>query len=405
MADNMQLIRAEVQKAIDSGILSNGGRLNDELVQEYLDFVVDLSSWKSFARFIGVHGHTWKVPKIAVGRRVTVPKEEAKDPNVRRRVTTSSVTLSPVEVVTPFSITDRFYEETVQGMSVEQRILRMMADQSANDDEGAFWEGNLLAPAVTEDSLLDGGSSTLVRTDTLLGQFNGWLAQARSGNILDAGGSEVGAALFKDAIKKMPIKFRRNKQLLRWLIPPNLIEDWREKVASRATDAGDRALTGETIMRILGIQAIEVPKLPMNQTVVEHFIVANAADVKTMLHKNVESGSEVVTLSSLGTTPTTKFVKDTDFEMDYVNGTVNKKGGGAISDGATIKVTYLAPPQLILTPLNNLIAAYGRDGEEMRIERDRDIFVGENNFVQGRKIACSIEEVEAVVLVTNIAES
>ena len=91
MADNLELIRAEVRKAIDSGILTSGGKLNDELVQEYLDFVVDLSSWKSFARFVGVKGHTWKVPKIGVGRRVSVPKEEAKDPAVRRRVTTGEV--------------------------------------------------------------------------------------------------------------------------------------------------------------------------------------------------------------------------------------------------------------------------------------------------------------------------
>ena len=404
MADNLELIRAEVRKAIDSGILTSGGKLNDELVQEYLDFVVDLSSWKSFARFVGVKGHTWKVPKIGVGRRVSVPKEEAKDPAVRRRVTTGEVKLSPAEVVTPFSITDRFYEETVQGLGIGQRIMRMMADQSANDDEGLFWEGNTLGPAVTEDSLLEGGSSTLVRTDSYLAQFNGWLKQARSGAILDAGGVNVGVALFKDAIKTMPLKFRRNKANLRWLLPSNLLEDWREKIASRATDAGDRAISGEMIMRILGIQALEVPNLPMNQTVVEHFTVANDADIKTLLHKNIESGLEVVTLSTLGSTAITKFVKDTDYTIDYTLGKINKIAGGAIADGATIKITYLAPPQFLLTYANNPIVAYGRNGEEMRVERDRNIFTGEDEFVQGRKIACSFEETDAVVLVTNVAE-
>ena len=103
----------------------------------------------------------------------------------------------------------------------------------------------------------------------------------------------------------------------------------------------------------------------------------------------------------LGSTPTTPFVEGAgnDFILDAAAGTVARLGGGNIGDGDTVKVTYASPPQLLLTHMNNFVIGIGRD---IRIEKDRDIFKGVNQYAITAKVAVEYEEDSAIVKVRNI---
>jgi len=54
---------------------------------------------------------------------------------------------------------------------------------------------------------------------------------------------------------------------------------------------------------------------------------------------------------------------------------------------------------MLLTHFRNLIVGLGRD---VRIEKDRDIFKGVNQYAITIKVAVDIENLDAVVKVTNI---
>ena len=80
-------------------------------------------------------------------------------------------------------------------------------------------------------------------------------------------------------------------------------------------------------------------------------------------------------------------------------GSAYRAGGGAIADPTTVKVTYRSAPQMILTHKQNLIIGIGRD---VRIEKDREIFRGVNQYAITTKVAVQFEELSAIVKVKNI---
>jgi hypothetical protein len=92
----------------------------------------------------------------------------------------------------------------------------------------------------------------------------------------------------------------------------------------------------------------------------------------------------------------------TDYTFDGTNGTIVRTGGSAIGSGDVVKVTYDANQQIILTHQNNYIVGIGRD---VRIERDRDIFKGVNQYAITAKVAVEFEEATAIVKGHSIGQS
>jgi hypothetical protein len=103
--------------------------------------------------------------------------------------------------------------------------------------------------------------------------------------------------------------------------------------------------------------------------------------------------------NDLAQIPTTKYVEATDYDMDYTLGTIARNGGGSIGDGDTVKITYFANPQILLTHKNNLVVGLSRD---VRIEKDRDIFRRVNQYAITMKADVQCEETDALVKGTNI---
>lgn len=388
-----------VQKAvIATDALASAGKLNPEQAEKFLDYVVDLSVIKNLGRVVRFGSETWEADKLGVGKRNAVPATEGKDPGVRRGVNTAKISLTPKEIMVPFEIGDTFREINVEGEAVSEHIVKLMATAVANDLEELYILGDVLGQAQLESDLLDGGDTTKYIKDTYLALTDGMLKKVRSGNVYDAAGANIGASVFSNMIQAMPVKFRRNRQLLRWLASPDMWQLWLERVSTRVGNVGDAALQGSGV-NPFGIPGLEVPMMPLRPAVVEHLTLVNAGDVHTLKFAPIQAGSEVVTFSSLSGVPTTKMIKDTDYEINYTTGAFNKKGGGAISDGNTVKITYNANPQLILTNPRNIIIGIGRD---IRIEKDRDIFRRVNQYAITCKVAIELEEVTACVLGKNI---
>jgi hypothetical protein len=373
-----------VEKAIiATDAIASSGKLNPAQADAFIDYVVEETELSKLARVVKFRNEQMDIDKIGVGRRVTVPKDEAADPGNRKGISTSKVSLTPVTLMTPFEITDEFRETNLEGDKIEDTIIKLMSRQLGNDIEEFYINGNTLGPARLEGDLKDGGSTTLYIKDSLWAKKNGWSELAEGANVVDAAGQNIGTGLFGAAIRALPTKFRRNTKDLVWLMSPDLWQLYQEKLSTRATTLGDSATSGGVDIKPQGVAPVAVPLWPLEPTIVEH--IAPVSGV-------------VVTAITLNQTPTAAFVVDTDYSVDATAGTITRVGAG-ITDGATVKVTYQSAPQMILTHKSNLIVAIGRD---VRIEKDREIFRGVNQYAITTKVDINFEELDAIVKVKNI---
>lgn len=392
--NNEELVKKAV---ITADNLATGGKLNPAQSDRFIDYVIDETVLKDNARIIRFRNESLDIDKIGVGRRVAVPKAEATDPGVRRGVTTSKVSLQPVEIMVPIEIGDTFREINIEGENVEDTIIRMFATQLANDMEDLYINGNKLGAARLQSDMLEGGSSSLYVKDTYAALQDGWSLLADGGNVVNAGGQNIGLSVFSKAIRALPTKFRRNKAQLRWFMSPDLWQLYQEKLSTRATNLGDSAVGGGTNgAGPFGIPAVPVPLWEFLPLTVEHIVLTGTTPTAL---KGGPIQNVVVTQPTLSSTPVTPFIETTDYVVDYTAGTITRNGGGAIGSGNTVKVTYRSNPQLILTHMNNFIVGIGRD---LRIEKDRDIFKGVNQYAITAKVAVQIEEQSAIVKVRNI---
>ena len=386
---------------ITADALVAAGKLNPKQADRFIDFVIDVTALKGFVRTARFTEETMLIEKIGVGTRVAMPAALATDPGRRRGVDTSKISLTPKEIILPFEIGDQFKELNIEGADIEEKVIRLMSIQLGNDLQELYVNGDLLGAAVIENDIYPPGSTTQYIKDDYLALFDGWLRAADNGAIIDATGDDISSAIFSRMIKAMPDKFKRTRRDMVFLVPSDIEQNYREKVATRATDSGDRALSTMQNLTPFGVELMPVPLLPTNPKIVEHVTVNTDGTTATAL-KYAPISNVIVTNSDIGLTPVTPFILDTDYSQDLVNGTITRLGGGSIGSGATVKVTYSAGPQGLLVPKSNLILAIGRD---IRIERDRDIFRRLNQFVVTLKADAKIEEDTAVVKVINLGEN
>jgi hypothetical protein len=385
-----------IQKAITAAeALATSGKLNPAQADKFIDYVVDESIMKDNVRVVRFTNETLQIDKIGIGKRVMQPAVEYVAPQYRTGVQTSYLQLTPQEVICAFDISDTFKEVNIEGESVEDHIIRMFATGWRNDEEQLAINGDTVGPAALESDLIDEGSSTKYVKDGLMALYDGWWRKSDGSHLVDAGGNNIGLGVFNDMILAMPQKYRRNKKNLRFFMSSDLAQTYIAKMATRMTPKGDQAAEGET-QTPFGIPIVEVPLLDMFPRIVQHATLAGTTSVALRYAPYKE---EIVLPNDLGATPTTPYIKDTDYTVNYTAGTIARKAGGAISDGQVVKVTYKANPQIILTHYMNFISGIGRD---IRIEKARNIHKRANEYVVTGKIAIQMEQLDAVVKAYNV---
>jgi len=393
--DNQTLIQKAV---VTADALAAGGKLNPQQSDKFLDYVVDESVIKNNCRIVRFSAETLEIDKIGVGRRLAVPKEEARDPGVRRGISTSKVILQPREVMVPVEIGDNFREINIEGTSIDDTIIKLFARQLNNDLEELYVNGDTLGPAAIEADMYEGGSTTKYIKDTFMALMNGWVRRADSGHVVDCENNPIGLSIFSKLLRALPTKFRRNKGDLRWFLAPDLWEMYLERLATRATALGDAAAGGAG-HKPLGIEAVAVPLLDLLPRVVEH-VVLNATTAVALRYAPIQN--VVVTRSELGLAAESAYAETTDYTLDRNAGTIARVGGGGITDGQTVKVTYESNPQILCTHFNNFVIGLGRD---VRIEKDRDIYKGTNQYAITVKVAVAVEEDDALAKAVNVGQS
>lgn len=407
--DNRQLVEKATISAVTT--LASSGKLNPAQADKFIDFVFDESVLTKLARVVRFRNEQLEIDKIGLGRRSAMPKAEAVSPSsgMFRGVETSKVVLQPKEIIVPFEISDIFMEINLEGNNVENHIIQMFSRQLANDLEELYINGDATGPLGLSSDIINSANANKYVLDNYLGLMDGFIHQADAGQIVDfssvdgAGNvtpNAVSAGLFSRMLNKMPTKFKRDKNKLAFVCPVELEQLYRERIASRATVMGDSALNTIENMTPFGIPLIGVPLMPLYPSYTEQAVALGVGATHQLGHKAIVPDSVVIvpTANVSASVEANPLAETVNYTVDYQKGIITDVNGGL---GANFTVSYKVYPQIMLTLRDNLILGLGRD---IRLEKDRDIFRGVNQFALSVKASVTFEEIDAVVKAINVSD-
>jgi len=393
---NEQLIE---KATITTAAIASAGKLNPAQADKFLDYIFDETMLAEIGvRKVKFRNEQMTIEKLNVANRVAVPAVEATDPGVRNGVTTSKITLQPVEIMIPFEVSQSFKELNIEGDGGEDHVIKLMATRGANNIEELYLDGNTLGPAILDSDYPGGSSLTGYRKDNYLALFNGLLKQAETSHVYDAQNADFSPAIVAGALRSLPNKFKRQIKALRMLMSWNHEHAYREKVSTRATGSGDSALAGLDKIPSFGVILEALSLLDAEPSYVENSVANNDGTTATSL-SYAPISALVLTATTLADAATVPYVLGVDYSQDLAAGTWTRLGGGAIGGAATIKATYQTAGRMILTMPKNIIIAIGRD---ITIGRDKNIYRRVDEYAIHLKVHVLFEETDAVVLVKNV---
>jgi len=236
-----------LQKAVDTSDLAAGGLLNTSQADRFIDLSLDQSVMVKDARIVRMRSAVMELDKIATSGRVSQLKSEGVAPESLSEPAFSKVTLTAVDIITPFEITMEALEDSIERGEMEETVIRVMARQTATDLEELAIQG-------------DTGSS-----DDFLKGTDGWRVLAEDGNVVDF----AGATLDKDGLsgmyKGLPDRYKRNHGELRYYFAPAAGQDWHDTFADRGTAAGDEAMVSGVAPPYMGVPVTSVPSIPTDE--------------------------------------------------------------------------------------------------------------------------------------------
>jgi hypothetical protein len=237
-----------LQKALETAdLMAGGGMLNPEQSDKFITFLHDLSVMAKDARQVPMKANKREINKMGVGQRASVPAVEGQDPSVRKKPNFSKVTLDTVEIMTPFEITYDVFEDNIVGENIEDEIIRLFAAQIATDHEELYIMGDTAS------------------ADTYLALQDGWRKIAKTqGHLYEHGGNGVSTDVLGQLLDRLPERYLRNYQDLRYYVSPKFEHAYKRLLGQRPTPVGDKFLLSESQASYAGIPIVRVPIIPSN---------------------------------------------------------------------------------------------------------------------------------------------
>jgi hypothetical protein len=254
----MSKSNAELAKRVDvrlGNLVADGGLLNPEQSNEFIDLITDEPTILSQVRQVRMNAPQRKINRLGFESRVL--KAARQDPNStqegtatgrsltqaeRSKPVSSQIQLNTKEVIAEVRIPYEVLEDNVEKDNFEQHVMRQLAVRVAQDLEELALNGDTAS-----------GDAYLALTD-------GFLKKMTSNVINNAAGG-VSPDLFATGMLSMPQRYMRNLNNLKHFISTQNMIKYRQKVAERATGYGDSVLTGNQPIYVHGVQVEGAPML------------------------------------------------------------------------------------------------------------------------------------------------
>jgi len=243
VAEYLELVQKD---AIDT---ATGGQLSAEDATAFISEVVDQSEFMQLQTIRrGIRAGTANIDTIGLASRVLLAATEATAPGSTVETSISRRTMTLVEVILPYDVTDNFMEENIEGEDVQATLNTAFAQAFSND---------LCDMSVNGDE--DSGTAFLAINNGYIDLF---LSDADVHDFDNAGSTDFIGTVFPGMLAALPSKWKRNRAALAFIVSPEDYEDYLDEVAARATPAGDNALLNAVDIRFKGIPVREHPYVP-----------------------------------------------------------------------------------------------------------------------------------------------
>jgi len=245
MTTNANLARADVALA---DLEANGGMLNPEQANQFIDFVMEEPTVLQQARVVRMAGPRRKINRMGFANRIlraarqvgSANDDGGNDRYVRKNdraaPQTSQIELNTSELIAEVRIPYEVLEDNIEGDNMEAHIMRQIAVRAALDlEEWSLWADESSA-------------------DPYLALQDGWMKRIQTdGNVLDWNSAGVNPDLFASALLALPQKYLKNlAQMKAWITHANRIK-YQQKIAQRLTGYGDSAVQNNIPLQAHGL--------------------------------------------------------------------------------------------------------------------------------------------------------
>lgn len=241
--------------------------IQPEEADRFIDYVVDESLLFKIAtvermetnekeiRFIDINGGILRQMACGSG------EGQAQTHNATGSVdiTNTNKCLRTISLDAKVFLCDTDLEDNITGAQFETQLLRMMADQAANELEILALMSNAAGPVYNHPEV----------DSTVMHLRDGWYRQLQFGNIINAGNmsSEVGDRSLtyeklRCLLRGIPTKFRRNPAAINLFIPADGWYDFAELMQNRQTAGGDEAICRDVCETFMRSPIVPVPLIP-----------------------------------------------------------------------------------------------------------------------------------------------
>ena len=114
---------------------SNGGVLNPTQSAQFIDYVFDQMVLANDGRKVIMRGNTMELDKIRVGTRLTSVASQAENTAVNKAAIFTKINLVTTKFRLDYELSTESLEDSIEGGSLEDHVVRLMATQFGNDLE------------------------------------------------------------------------------------------------------------------------------------------------------------------------------------------------------------------------------------------------------------------------------
>lgn len=232
-------------RAIDTSLLSSGGKLSADQAATFLDWVVAEQVALSRVQTRRMMSSSALIEELKVAKRKLRAATENTAPSVAGAISTGKRSLSTTEVIWGEDITLSFLEDNIERRGAENHIARLLATQFGNDLNDLAWNGDTAAGAGADQAFLNIN--------------NGWLkiiaGESGAGNY-DATSSTTARQVLREMMQLLPAKYKSRTDLL-YFMPVAFCEQYADEIATRSTGLGDQVLVnGFPALRFFGMLVV-----------------------------------------------------------------------------------------------------------------------------------------------------
>lgn len=230
-----------------ANLISDGGYLQPAQAAKFMRILIKQSKLMGMGTVVPMRSPKQLIEKIRFSGRVLRAGFEGQALSEGERVKPdlSKVELDAQLFKAEARLTNETLEDSIERGELRQTIMQILADAIARDME--------------EIALI---SDTASGTPELA-KFDGLLKQSVS-NVVDATDTPLSKSLFRDMLKSIPSEFLRNKAAMRFLTSVDAEIEYRDALADRIGNIGDKFLEQDATVSYSGVPVIDLQLMPEN---------------------------------------------------------------------------------------------------------------------------------------------